>query len=1253
MYLFLIIKPFFSDAVGAEDIYDENLKLILGLVWTLICHYQLRSTGKGIPVKTAMLMCIGAEIHEYKVANFTKDWNDGRALCGLVEAIKPGLCPNHKQLDPKNGLNNCRLGMDLADMHFGVPQILAPEDLNNPAIDELSVMTYLSYFMSCISSKMLQWVQQVLPERNIANLTSDWITGVNFGVLLERLFEICPESADMDASEKLSNMEKILSLIKSCLDCALPHSVKVLTNPEIDELSMCSVLAQLRVARLKGGAGVFTLQLSGGSLEMGEAVMPTVGLSEEVTPELLKQFVLFGQIGGKGERVTFQLLQQSAAQLQFLAVPPRPGPFHVFAQYRGINVQGSPAVVLINPPINERVFPVDLPDHPTVNIREPFSFRIKSEVPLKSDDLSVEAKGTTPNSDCTGEVVAINDDTFEATFTPMKGGKYKVTAKLGEKSIRGVPFNVQAIYPAKLVSVGDIPKNAITIMEEPFVFPITSVVELDEGDLGVTVKGPTKQLTGEVSKISGTSFSGCFTPLSAGIHKVEVCLGGTPVTGSPFEIDVTDPALKAFVQDLPKDSAVLAKQPFSFTVKAGAEVKPTDLSAFATDPKEKKVMGEIVTKEGVVGACSVCLLLNDIGKYTVNVMHKGSVIVGAPFDVEAIDPSLCAIIGEIPTVVHAGEPVSFNLQLGEGNSGRSLKTWEESVGRESVVSVDAKQNTNSTYTITLTSTGIGSSLVHITLAGETIAQCPFKVHTVDTDRVFIDEDELDFLSRGIVVDEPISFKIYSQGAGDIKPEVYFTNPTGQDRYARLTEIKDSVYRVDAQEFSEEGYYKMHIKYGKKTVSKSPWTMTVNPRQQVHCHVTGKGIKTAIAGQPSKFKIFSTEENALEQGMLQVEVLSAVGGYKANVNIEDNHDKSYTVTYTCQRAGTYLVKVNFFGRPAPGSPFRLDVLEGALSSRCRAYGATLEPGTVIMSGTPQEFYVDATEAGNGHLVVVIRGHKEDPKVFIADNKDGIYTVKFEVLGHGRYYANVWWGDKHVSGSPFPLNVYRHANPGLVKVSGPGVQNSLDIKVPAEIFIDTTEAGVGTLNIRVRGIKDTFSVSAKPVSDTDTRKLVATYNPTEPGQYDISIKLQGTHVSGSPFTVEVFDSDDDDGMVGDEDSDAQPHSYSSSNGESDEEEHERRASAKRRSQKSPRRAKTHPRARRKRQVVGSEVFVGESATVSPGWTATPVAYQKTPMWHYPKTQSTPVIKKDPISDRHKLKMAAQVQEQKRQGLWTGKY
>ena len=42
---------------------------------------------------------------------------------------------------------NCRRAMELAQKHFGIPMVMDPEDLASPDLDELSGMTYLSYFM--------------------------------------------------------------------------------------------------------------------------------------------------------------------------------------------------------------------------------------------------------------------------------------------------------------------------------------------------------------------------------------------------------------------------------------------------------------------------------------------------------------------------------------------------------------------------------------------------------------------------------------------------------------------------------------------------------------------------------------------------------------------------------------------------------------------------------------------------------------------------------------------------------------------------------------------------------------------------------------------------------------------------------------------------------------------------------------------------------------------------------------------------
>ena len=62
--------------------------------------------------------------------------------------------------------------MRLAKQHFNIPLVLSPENLSNPELDELSGMTYLSYFMKVDSpgyNATLCWVQQQIPEQKVKN----------------------------------------------------------------------------------------------------------------------------------------------------------------------------------------------------------------------------------------------------------------------------------------------------------------------------------------------------------------------------------------------------------------------------------------------------------------------------------------------------------------------------------------------------------------------------------------------------------------------------------------------------------------------------------------------------------------------------------------------------------------------------------------------------------------------------------------------------------------------------------------------------------------------------------------------------------------------------------------------------------------------------------------------------------------------------------------------------------------------------
>lgn len=63
--------------------------------------------------------------------------------------------------------------MNLANRHFGVPRVLEPEYLASPWLDELSGMTYLSYFMKPEGpgyNASMRWVNSQI-KRPVNNFT--------------------------------------------------------------------------------------------------------------------------------------------------------------------------------------------------------------------------------------------------------------------------------------------------------------------------------------------------------------------------------------------------------------------------------------------------------------------------------------------------------------------------------------------------------------------------------------------------------------------------------------------------------------------------------------------------------------------------------------------------------------------------------------------------------------------------------------------------------------------------------------------------------------------------------------------------------------------------------------------------------------------------------------------------------------------------------------------------------------------------
>ncbi|TDG48153.1 hypothetical protein AWZ03_005328 [Drosophila navojoa] len=146
--------------IDSTDIVDGRLKLILGLVWTLILHYSISMpVWEGdeekppaevtLTPKQRLLGWIQFKIPFMSITNFTRDWTTGKPIGALVDACAPGLCPDWDLWHPENSVQNATEAMELADVWLGVHQLIKPEELVDPNVDEQSVMTYLAQYPNC------------------------------------------------------------------------------------------------------------------------------------------------------------------------------------------------------------------------------------------------------------------------------------------------------------------------------------------------------------------------------------------------------------------------------------------------------------------------------------------------------------------------------------------------------------------------------------------------------------------------------------------------------------------------------------------------------------------------------------------------------------------------------------------------------------------------------------------------------------------------------------------------------------------------------------------------------------------------------------------------------------------------------------------------------------------------------------------------------------------------------------------------
>jgi actinin alpha len=142
--------------IGAEEIVDGNLKMILGMIWTIILRFQIQDISmEDLSAKEGLLLWCQKKTQGYpgvNVKNFHMSFQDGLAFCALIHKHRPDLL-DWDGLDKTNKALCLQTAFDVAEKHLDVPKLMDVSDLLDVAKpDERSVMTYVSLYYHVFAS---------------------------------------------------------------------------------------------------------------------------------------------------------------------------------------------------------------------------------------------------------------------------------------------------------------------------------------------------------------------------------------------------------------------------------------------------------------------------------------------------------------------------------------------------------------------------------------------------------------------------------------------------------------------------------------------------------------------------------------------------------------------------------------------------------------------------------------------------------------------------------------------------------------------------------------------------------------------------------------------------------------------------------------------------------------------------------------------------------------------------------------------
>ncbi|CAI5636680.1 unnamed protein product [Oreochromis niloticus] len=1170
-------------SIDSKAIVDGNLKLILGLIWTLILHYSISmpmwededdEDAKKLTPKQRLLGWIQNKVPQLPITNFHRDWRDGKALGALVDNCAPGLCPDWETWDPSQPVENAREAMQQADDWLGVPQVIAPEEIVDPNVDEHSVMTYLSQFPKAklkpgapLRAKSLHpkrakaYGPGIEPRGNMVLKPAEFLVETVEAGLGEVLVYVEDPEGHTEEARVIPNNDKNRTYSVVYLPKVEGlHKVKVLfAGQDIDRSPFI-----VNVSKAMGDPT--RVQARGLGLQpMGNvANKPTYFDIYTAGAGAGDVGVIIVDSNGRRDTVEIVLENRGDSVFRCTYVPVLEGPHVVCVTFAGQQIPRSPFTVHISEvsqsvpppgspvqivPQSIRTPPADKtrrappptppkPRRPTCNPNacrasgrglQPKGLRVKEVADFRvytkgagSGELKVTVKGPKGLEEPV-KVLEMENGLYECNYYPIMAGKYIVTVTWGGHSIPRSPFEVYVSEEAGLQKVRAWGPGLETGMVGKSADFVVEAIGTEVGTLGFSIEGPS-QAKIECDDKGDGSCDVRYWPTEPGDYAVHVVCDDEDIKDSPFMAHILPAASDVFPEKVKcygpglEPLGCIVNKPADFTIDTrGAGIGELKLYAQDSDGFPIDIQ---ITDNGDSTYFCVYIPTKPI-KHTIIITWGEVNVPNSPFRVtigEGSHPENVKVYGPgvEKTGLKANEPTYFTVdcsEAGQGDVSIGIKCAPGVVGpAEADIDFDIIKNDNDTFTVKYMPPGPGQYTIMVLFADQEIPISPFRIKVDPSHDAAKVRAEGPGLNRtGVEVGKPTHFTIYTKGAGKAKPEVHFTGAAKGDAVRDFEIIDNHDYSYTVRYTAvQQGSMSIIVCHGGDPIPKSPFTIVVAPPLDLN-KVKVQGLNNKVdVGKDQEFSVCT--RGAGGQGKLDVKITSP-SRRPIPCKVESGTaNEVHTVKYIPPEEGPYRVDISYDGNPVPGSPFTMEGIMPPDPSKVRAYGPGLQGGVV---GKPAPFAIDTKGAGTGGLGLTVEGPCE-AKIECQDNGDGSCSVSYLPTEPGEYAINILFADQHIPGSPFKAVVQSVFDPSKVTASGPGLERG-KVNEAGTFTVDCSKAGEDELTIEI--ISDSGAKAEVHIQNNSDGTYSITYIPQCHGMYTITIKYGEHMVPKFPIRLQV--------------------------------------------------------------------------------------------------------------------------------------